>query len=118
MALSLVVVLAGIGARTAAVAHSHEHSGSHQIHLLDDDRRCHDHVEIDHQQDRDNGEPNAPEYSEAGFHFHSSPQFDHTDSALLLAVMLTSGRANSPEPDGFVSLHRDRPPFKPPRTIL
>ncbi len=117
-ALILAISLANYGLLASAVAHVHEATGFHQVHLLDDDGHLHEHEETDHQQDREGDEPNAPKHSETGFHSHSSPQFGPIDTATLRVAFLTLSRAAWVDPSGVNPLHKDRPPFKPPRTIL
>lgn len=117
-ALILAISLANYGVLASAVAHAHETTGFHQVHLLDDDGHHHDHEEMDDQQDRENNEPNAPEHSETGFHSHSSPQFGPIETATLRVAFLMLPRDAWVDPSGVNPLHKDRPPFKPPRTIL
>ncbi len=121
-ALIVTLALANYGVMAMASAHAHEHTGFHQVHAGFDG----DHDRSDHQDEPDNAEYDAgsdtnlpmPEHSETGFHSHSTPQFGPADPGILLMATLTAGRTNLPDPDRFAPLHRDSPPFKPPRTHL
>jgi len=115
-ALVLTVALANYGVMATAAAHAHEHTGFHQVHADFDGNhgRSDHHGEYD-EAGSDTNLP-APEHSETGFHSHSTPQFGPADPGVLLAVALNARRTSSPDPDRLLPLHRDSPPFKPPRT--
>jgi len=108
MALCLIVVLASSGALTLALAHSHEHSGLHNTHALDDGYQL-------SQGDLDGGEADVPENSQAGFHFHS-PEPTNIAAVQSPAVILSD--ATWPNSSGLTPLHKVGPPFQPPRTHL
>ncbi len=114
LAIGLVFTLVNYGVLAAAVTHAHEHSGPHAVHFLDDgDDRLH------HGQEGPTGdEPNAPKHSESGFHTHSSPQFGPVDAATLRVAFAASSRIAWADPSGSGPLYKDKPAFKPPRTIL
>jgi len=116
-ALVLSLAVANYGVVAMASLHAHEHTGFHQLHVAFDGDHHDDHNNANSETESNTGLP-APEHSETGFHSHSTPQFGPAVSDVLPAVVLTTGRANSPDPDRFAPLHRDRPPFKPPRTDL
>lgn len=120
--LMIAIAVANYGVVATATAHNHDDNGFHQVHVMTFDGSDHTH---DHDApaperitlDVDQGAPTS-DHSETGFHSHSTPQFGPSDGTLSLAFSLISDRLSLPNPQGLVPLHRESPPFKPPRVIL
>ena len=113
----LAIAVASYGVLVTTVAHAHDFAGFHQVHVLEDDHH-HDHNKVGNEKDHNEQEQNGPEHSETGFHSHSSPQIGPADSATLRTTFVTLGRAAWIDPARANPLHKDRPPFKPPRISL
>lgn len=121
MSLALVLAFAGYSVVTSAVAHSHEASGPHHVHFLDDhDSQHHEGTSANQQAvaGHDQDHQNAQDRSEPGFHSHSSPHFSPADKADPIDPFFKISLEKWGEPSGLSSLTKDGPPFKPPRTIL
>lgn len=118
----IALALANYGVVATASAHAHDDHGFHQVHVASFDSGDHDH---DHDApapeqialDSDQSAPTS-DHTETGFHSHSAPQFGPNDGALSLAFVAITDRVSPPDPQGLTQLHRDSPPYKPPRTIL
>ncbi|MCK5749990.1 MAG: hypothetical protein KAH44_27480 [Oricola sp.] len=122
----LALAIANYGVLASASTHAHAHDGWHPIHVVADSQTA-----DAHGHDHDGSAPEeklvstgleendgVPPHTETGFHSHSTPQFGPMDIGLSLAFAMISERAAPPDPQGAAARHRDKPPFKPPRTSL
>jgi hypothetical protein len=118
VSLALVLAFAGYSVVISAVVHSHEASGPHQIHFLDNHDSLHNKAESNSQQGSGADNQNSQDRSEPGFHSHISPHFSEADKVNLIYVLVAASLEKWGEPSGLSSPTKDGPPFKPPRTIL